>query len=124
MDRNPVWAALLHLKPRPSLCQGEVDGGHGDPRRPSVGLTMDPVMAAQYGTLPAEYALDAIRQSWTPADGPPHLRPIAAGSEVANSVAVRVQYALTYTPGNLTLQDGPLLGDGYSIVSVVTEGLQ
>ena len=89
----------------------------------AAGLTMDPVVAAQYGTLPSEYALDAIRQTWTPVDGPPHLRPVAAGSEVANSVAVRVQYALTYTPGNLTLQDGPLLGDGYSIVSLVDEGL-
>ena len=89
-----------------------------------LGLTMDPVMAAQYGTLPAEYALDAIRETWTPADGPAHLRPIAPGSEVANSVAVRVQYALTYTPGNLTLQDGPLLGDGYSIVNLVNEGSQ
>jgi hypothetical protein len=87
-----------------------------------LGLTFDPAVVAQYGTLPSEYALDAIRQTWTPADGPPHLRPIAPGSEVADSVAVRVQYALTYTPGNLTLQDGPLLGDGYSVVNVVNEG--
>jgi len=87
----------------------------------ALGLTFDPTVAAQYGTLPAEYALDAIRQSWTPVNGPPHLRPIVAGSEVANSVAVRVQYALTYLPGNLTLVDGPLLGDGYSLVNVVNE---
>jgi uncharacterized protein (DUF2235 family) len=88
----------------------------------ALGLTMDPAVAAQYGTLPSEYALDAIRETWMPADGPPHLRPITAGSEVANSVAVRVQYALTYTPGNLTIQDGPLLGDGYQLINVVDEG--
>jgi len=88
-----------------------------------AGLTIDPVVAAQYGPLPAEYALDAIRETWRPTDGPPHLRPIVPGSKVANSVAARVQFALTYTPGNLTLLDGPLLGDGYSIVNLVQEGL-
>ena len=87
----------------------------------SLGLTFDPAVAAQYGMLPAEYALDAIRETWAPVDGPPHSRPIAPGSEVANSVAVRVQYALTYAPDNLALQDGPLLGDGYSLVNVVNE---
>ena len=35
---------------------------------------------------------------------------------------MRVQYALTYLPGNLTLTDGPLLRDGYSIVNVVSDG--
>jgi hypothetical protein len=80
-------------------------------------------VAAQFGTLPADFALDIIRQSWTPACGPPHLRPIAPDAKVANSVAVRVQYALTYTPGNLTLQDGPLLGDGYTLVPVVDDSV-
>jgi uncharacterized protein (DUF2235 family) len=84
----------------------------------ALGLTMDPTVAAQFATLPSQYALDAIHQTWTPVDGPPHLRPIAANSEVANSVAVRVQYGLTYTPGNLTLANG-LLGSGYSLVTVV-----
>jgi uncharacterized protein (DUF2235 family) len=86
----------------------------------ALGLTMDPAVAAQFGTLPAEFALDAIRESWTAADGPQHLRPIAPNAEVANSVAVRVKYALTYTPGNLTLDNG-VLGDGYSLVTVVDE---
>jgi hypothetical protein len=89
----------------------------------ALGLTFDPTAAAQYGMLPSEYAFDAIRDSWTALDGAAHLRPIAAGAMVANSVAVRVQYALTYLPGNLTLADGPLLGDGYSIVNVVNEGV-
>jgi uncharacterized protein (DUF2235 family) len=88
----------------------------------ALGLTFDPAVAAQYGTLSSEYALDKIRESWTPVDGPPHQRPIVAGSEVANSVAVRVQYALTYLPGNLSLGKGPALGDGYSVIDVVDEG--
>jgi hypothetical protein len=84
-------------------------------------LTFDPVVAAQYGTLSQEFALDAIRETWMPADGPVHLRPIAPGSQIANSVAVRIQYALDYLPGNLVIQDGPLLGDGYGLVTLVSE---
>jgi uncharacterized protein (DUF2235 family) len=87
----------------------------------ALGLTFDPAVVAKYQELSAEYALDKIRESWAPMFGPPQLRPIAAGSSVANSVAVRVQYALTYTPGNLTLGDGPVLGDGYAMVDVVSE---
>ena len=86
----------------------------------ALGLTMDPTVAAQYGTLPAKYALDSIRETWSAQDGPPHLRPIAPNAEVSNSVAVRVQYALTYTPGNLLVNDG-VLADGYSLVTVVDE---
>jgi uncharacterized protein (DUF2235 family) len=86
----------------------------------ALGLTMDPAVAAQFGTLPAEYALDAIRESWIPADGPQHLRPVAAGAEVSNSVAVRVKYALTYVPGTLTVNNGAL-ADGYTLVTVVDE---
>ena len=86
----------------------------------ALGLTIDPTVAGQYGTLPAEFALDTIHESWKPTDGPQHLRPIAVGSVVANSVAVRVQYALTYTPGNLQLQDG-LLADDYPLVALVDE---
>ena len=84
------------------------------------GLTMDPAAVAQFGTLPAEYALDAIRESWTPADGPQHLRPVPPNAEVSNSVAVRLKYALTYVPGALTVNDGAL-AETYSIVSVVEE---
>jgi uncharacterized protein (DUF2235 family) len=90
-------------------------------RAQAQGLTMDSAVAAQYGELPMEYALDKINESWTAACGPPHLRPIAMGSEVGSSVALRVQYALTYLPGNLTLEDGPLLGDGYTVVPVVSD---
>lgn len=86
----------------------------------ALGLTLDPAMAAQFGTMPAKYALDAIKESWLPVDGPQHLRPIAADASVSNSVSVRVQYALTYKPGNLKLQDG-VLADGYNVVTVVDE---
>jgi len=86
----------------------------------ALGLTMDPATAAQFGTLPAKYALDAIRESWTPADGPPHLRPVPEDAWVSNSVAVRLQYALTYVPGSLTVNDGAL-ADGYTLVTVVDE---
>ena len=84
------------------------------------GLTMDPAVVAQFGTLPAEFALDSIRESWAPTDGPPHLRPVPAGAEVSNSVSVRLQYALTYVPGSLTVTDGALDGS-YSIVTLVDE---
>lgn len=86
----------------------------------ALGLTFNPAIAAQFGILPAEFALDAIRESWTPADGPQHLRPVAADAEVSNSVAVRVKYALTYVPGSLTVRDGAL-EDGYKVVTIVDE---
>jgi uncharacterized protein (DUF2235 family) len=84
----------------------------------ALGLTLDPASATQFATLPSQYALDVIRQTWTPADGPPYQRPIAPNAEVANSVAVRIQYALTYTPGNLQIVSGAL-GSGYTQVNLV-----
>jgi hypothetical protein len=54
--------------------------------------------------------LDVIRQSWAATDGPPHLRPIDPHASVANSVAVRIQYALSYAPGNLTINGSDLAG--------------
>lgn len=86
----------------------------------ALGLTMDAASVAQFGTLPAEYALDNIRESWTPADGPQHLRPVAPDAEVSNSVAVRLKYALTYVPGSLAVNNGAL-ADGYSVVTIVDE---
>jgi hypothetical protein len=86
----------------------------------ALGLTMDSTVAAQYGTLPAKFALDALHETWKPADGPLHLRPVSPDAAVANSVAVRVQYGLTYAPGNLALDDGSL-ADSYALVTVVDE---
>ena len=85
-----------------------------------LGLTMDPTVAAKYGTLPAEFALDAIRETWAPADGRPKLRPVTPNAVVSNSVAVRLKYALTYVPGSLAVDDGAL-ADGYSLVTLVDE---
>jgi len=68
--------------------------------------------------LTNEDALDIIRESWAPQDGPVHLRPIVDGSNVSNSVALRIQYALTYQPGNLTITDGAL-ASGYNQVTLV-----
>jgi hypothetical protein len=86
----------------------------------ALGLTIDPTILAQYGTFSAEVALDAIRETWTPTDGPPRLRPVPPNAEVSNSVAVRLQYALTYVPGALIVDNGAL-ADGYSIVKLVDE---
>jgi len=84
----------------------------------ALGLTFDPAIAAQYGALPQEAALDIIRQSWAPKDGLPHLRPVPHGGLVSNSVAVRIQYALSYTPGNLTITES-LLDSSYTQVNLV-----
>ena len=88
----------------------------------AAGLTFDPAAIAPYvEPLPAEDALDIIRDSWKLANGKPYLRPIDAGSSVSNSVGLRLHYALTYTPGNVAIDAGPpqALGDGYTIVRLV-----
>jgi uncharacterized protein (DUF2235 family) len=87
----------------------------------ALGLAFDPGVYSQYQNLPPEVALDAFHDSYTPADGPIHLRPIADSSHISNSVALRIQYALTYTPGNLTIADGAL-ADGYPLVTLVDAG--
>jgi uncharacterized protein (DUF2235 family) len=86
----------------------------------AAGVTFDSAIAAQYGKLPAEYALDAIHETWTAIDGPPKLRPAPADAEVANSVALRLQYALNYVPGSLTVNNGTL-ATNYKVVAVVDE---
>jgi hypothetical protein len=73
-----------------------------------------------YSTFAAKYALDAINESWTPVNGAQHLRPITGNSSIANSVSIRLQYAQTYVPGNLTLSDGDL-ADSYALVNIVDE---
>lgn len=86
----------------------------------ALGLTFDPTIVVQFATMPSKYALDEIHESWKPIDGSTYLRPVAANAQISNSVAVRLQYALTYTPKNLTLDNQALAG-GYSVVSVVDE---
>ncbi len=84
------------------------------------GLTFVSGATDQYATLPAETALDAIRETWKLEDGPPHLRPVAANARIANSVAVRLKYALTYVPGSLTVVNGAL-ADTYVMDNVVSD---
>lgn len=84
----------------------------------ALGLAFDPAVTAQYATFAAEVALDRINESWSPLDGPPRLRPVAMGSAVANSVAVRLKYALNYVPGTLAVQNGAL-ADGYTTIDLV-----
>jgi uncharacterized protein (DUF2235 family) len=84
------------------------------------GLTILDTADGLLATLSADAALDAIRETWCPVDGPPRLRPVPNNASVANSVAVRLKYALTYVPGSLTVADNAL-ADGYSIVDVVGE---
>ncbi len=86
----------------------------------AAGLTFYPAAVVPYSVFPAKYALDAINESWTPVYGPPHQRPIADDSSIANSVSVRLEYAQTYVPTNLKLSDGDL-ADSYNIVDIVDE---
>jgi uncharacterized protein (DUF2235 family) len=86
----------------------------------ALGLVIDPAVAPQIALMPAKCALDAINESWKPVSGPPHPRSIAPDARVGNSVAVRIRYALGYTPGNMQIQDSRL-ADSYSVVSVVDE---
>jgi len=86
----------------------------------AAGLSFDPAAVVPYAVFPAKYALDAINESWTPVFGPQHMRPVAANSSIANSVAVRLQYAQTYLPGNLTLSDGAL-ANSYALVDIIDE---
>lgn len=121
-----------------SGCHGDVGGGtpQGGPvdggtrlcditlgwmiaQAQAQGLTFNPTAIAPYAnTFPAKYALDAINETWIPIFGLQRARPIPANSSIANSVALRLQYALTYAPGNLTLNDGDL-ANGYTLVNMV-----
>lgn len=148
-EKRPQFPATLWdepASPGPTLeqiwfsgCHGDVGGGTavGGPmdagtrlcditmgwmisKAQKCGLTFIDGTTSQFAGLPAESALDLIRETWNPADGPPHLRPVAPNAEIGNSVAVRLQYALTYVPGSLTVTDGSL-ADSYTIVDVVGE---
>jgi uncharacterized protein (DUF2235 family) len=82
------------------------------------GLVFDPAAIAPYGSFIAQTALDALNETWTPVYGPQKLRPVPANSSLSNSVALRLQYALTYSPGNLTLNSGAL-GSDYAQINVI-----
>ena len=87
----------------------------------ALGLTFDPATLQLMNALPARYALDRIRESWKPAAGAQHTRPIAEDAMVASSVAVRVQYGLSYAPANLKRSEDGTLADSYELIEVVDE---
>lgn len=86
----------------------------------ALDLTFDPAVAAQFKSISAKVAMDAFIESWNLASGPAYLRPIPANASISNSVALRIKYAQTYAPANLTVQNGAL-ASGYLPVSIVDE---
>ncbi len=85
----------------------------------AAGLTFDSQFLQQCAELPAEYALDKYRDSWNPEFQMPLSRKIAASAKVANSVPLRIQYALTYAPPNIIAPDLQL-ANTYDVINVVT----
>jgi hypothetical protein len=80
---------------------------------------MDLTAIASYNQLTAKCALDQYTDSWAGMPlGPPLRRVIPANAHLANSVALRLAYALTYKPSNLVLENR-LLGKGYAVVPVL-----
>ena len=89
----------------------------------ALGLVFDAAFSKEMKELPAKYALDGYTDSYMRAPvGPPLPRAIAADAFLANSVKLRVQYALTYVPPNLKITEGALV-DSYQIVNVVDESV-
>ncbi len=86
----------------------------------ALGLTMDAEVAAQYSQFPAKCALDKIQDSWAPMYGPPLPRTIPPNSTLSNSVAIRVQYGLTYQPANLVFEESAL-ASGYVLSAIVSD---
>jgi uncharacterized protein (DUF2235 family) len=86
----------------------------------ALGLAFEPAFLAKSKMPPAKYALDKLHESWLPLFGLPVWRPVEPGSAISNSVAVRLEYAITYAPQNLNLQDGKL-DPSYTIVKTVDE---
>jgi hypothetical protein len=84
----------------------------------ALGLEFIPEALARYGAIDPKYALDTLHESWKIWWGFPERRTIAAGSLLANSVALRCEQDQTYRPENINLtNDVPA---GYNLVPVVT----
>lgn len=84
----------------------------------AAGLSFDPQFLTQCTELPAEYSLDRYADSWTPAFQMPLSRTIAPRAKIANSVPIRIQYALTYAPPNISVANLQI-SDSYELVEVV-----
>lgn len=89
-------------------------------RAAALGLTFAPAFLTQCTELAPEFSLDFTRETWSPKFGLPSARKIAEDAMVANSVGVRIQYALTYQPQNVQRGDDGLLAETYRLVEVVT----
>ena len=70
----------------------------------SLGLQIDPDVAAQYALLDPKFAIDQIHESWSLLWLFPKSRAIAGDSTLSNSVVIRCEYGGNYQPGNLDLE--------------------
>jgi uncharacterized protein (DUF2235 family) len=86
----------------------------------SLGLVFDAATTALATPPAAKFALDLLHETWNPVFGLPQSRVIALDSHIGDSVQVRITYALTYAPPNLTIAGGSLAGS-YTIETVVNE---
>ena len=85
----------------------------------NAGVVFDPSFLTQCSELPPEYALDRYLDSWSPKFQLPLSRSIANSALLANSVQIRLKYALTYSPTNLQIDSGAL-ANTYGEVQVVS----
>jgi uncharacterized protein (DUF2235 family) len=84
----------------------------------SLGLELDPAVAAQYALLDPKFALDQLHDSWSVLWLFPKSRTIADDSTLSNSVAIRCEYGGDYHPGNLKY-DELMPAASYQIEQVV-----
>ena len=84
------------------------------------GLVFDPAVLNHYATLDPKHALDQLHTSWNVVWSFPTRRTIAAGSTIANSVAIRIQYATDYRPPNLPATF-PAAASGMKVEQVIAD---
>jgi uncharacterized protein (DUF2235 family) len=84
----------------------------------SLGLEIDPNVAAQYASLDPKYAIAQIHESWSVVWLFPKARTIAPNSTLSNSVAIRCEYGGDYHPGNLLFKE-LMPADSYQVTQVV-----
>jgi uncharacterized protein (DUF2235 family) len=84
----------------------------------SLDLQFADAVWAQYQSLGAKNALDALHDSWSVFWGFPKPRLVATSAALANSVGIRCQYDGTYRPNNLSYSGSALVG-AYQPVPVV-----
>ncbi len=87
----------------------------------ALGLEVSADVITKYPfPLDAKYALDQLHESWNPVWGFPRPRKIPAGSNIANSAALRFAHDNTWRPSNLDVANNAI-ASGYKIVSVVSD---